>query len=122
MKGIVAQYDRTNISQNSFAVRPVEGWNGANYRTLPGSVEDPWHFGTDPEMRTLWLTDPDMAKDPAIFVRWPSRRQQNILFFQIFFILLFEGTLPSFFKDKSHKEVSRKTVRIKDFLTIFAWW
>jgi hypothetical protein len=37
-----------------------------------------------------------------------------------FCILLFEGTFTSFFYDKSQKEVTKQTVGIKVFLTIFA--
>jgi hypothetical protein len=38
---------------------------------------------------------------------------------KFFCILLFEGTFPSFFKDKKSKR-SHKTVEIKVFLTIYA--
>ncbi len=40
---------------------------------------------------------------------------------KFFHLLLFEGTLTSFFKEKKSKK-SRKTVGIKVFLTIFALW
>jgi hypothetical protein len=36
-------------------------------------------------------------------------------------LLLFDGKFPSFFKDKKPKR-SQKTVGIKVFLTVFAWW
>ncbi len=55
------------------------------------------------------------------FRQWPSRWQLKINFFPTFFcLLLFEATFTSFFiGKKSHR--SRKIVRIKVFLTIFAW-
>ncbi len=55
------------------------------------------------------------------FHHWPSRCQQKKLFIlkKFFCILLFEGTLTSFFKHKKSKR-SNKTVDIKVFLTIFA--
>ncbi len=55
------------------------------------------------------------------FRQWPSRWQLKINNFNKFFcLLLFEATLISFFKDKVIKR--SKTVPIKVFLTIFAWW
>ncbi len=69
----------------------------------------------------LWLMDPDADPDPPIFIidlqdankiRWKKI---------IFCILFFEGTLTSFFKDKKSKR-SHKTLGIKAFLTLFAWW
>jgi hypothetical protein len=39
---------------------------------------DPWDFGSDPEAHH-WLTDPDLAPDPAFFVN--KKCQQNISFF-----------------------------------------
>jgi hypothetical protein len=62
--------------------------------------------------------DPD--PDPAIFsltFKTPTKTKVN--FFLIFRLLLFEGTLTSFIKDKKSKR-GHKTVRIKVFLTIFA--
>ncbi len=56
------------------------------------------------------------------FRYWPLRRQQKTKFLnKIFCLLLFEGTFTSFFKEKKSKR-SRKTVGIKVFLTVFAWW
>ncbi len=34
------------------------------------------------------------------FFHWPSRHQQKTIFSRLFFLLLFEGTFTSFFKDK----------------------
>jgi hypothetical protein len=43
------------------------------------------------------------------FHHWPSRRQQKTNFFtKMFCILRFEGTFPSFFKEKSQKEVTKQ--------------
>ena len=41
------------------------------------------------------------------FLHWPSRGQQKTIFkTRFFYFLLFEGTFSSFFKEKSHKEVT----------------
>jgi hypothetical protein len=72
------------------------------------SVAYPRHFGVDP--------DPD----PAIFVIDLQDANKKLIFFQVFCLLLFRGTFPSFFKDKKSKR-SHKAVGIKFFLTIFAW-
>jgi hypothetical protein len=50
------------------------------------------------------------------FHYWPSRRQQKTNFEKFFCLLLFEGTFPSF------SQIKVKTVGIKVFLTVFAWW
>jgi hypothetical protein len=61
-----------------------------------------------------------MDPDPAIFIIDLQDGNKNLLFFNKFFcILLFEGTLTSFFKDKKSKR-SHKTVEIKVLLTFFA--
>ncbi len=58
---------------------------------------------TDPY---LWLMDPDPNSDPDK---------------KFFCVLLFKGTFTSFFKDKKSKRI-HKTVEMKIFFTIFAWW
>jgi hypothetical protein len=51
--------------------------------------------------------DPNADPDPAIFVG--DLQGGNKKFFSQFFcLLLFEGTITSFFKDKSHKEVTKQ--------------
>ncbi len=42
------------------------------------------------------------------FHQWPSRRQLKYFFSKFLGLLLFEGTFTSFFKDKSHKEVTKQ--------------
>jgi hypothetical protein len=62
----------------------------------------------------LWLID----SDPAIFVSdLQDGNNKKILFFGF---LLFEAILTSVFKEKVIKR--HKTVGIKVFLIIFAWW
>ncbi len=62
--------------------------------------------------------DPD--SDPYIFIIEPQDDNNKLTFCLKFsFILLFEDTLTSFFKDKKSKR-SHKTVEIKVFLTKFA--
>ncbi len=67
----------------------------------------------------LWLMDPD--PDPAIFVIDLQDPNKKANLKKVFLLLLFEYTFTSFFKDKKSKW-SHKTVGIKVFLTIFAWW
>ncbi len=67
------------------------------------SVADPWHLDVDP--------------DPAIlFIDLQDANKKLIKIF-FFCILLFEGTVTSFFKDKKPKG-RHKTVEIKVFLTM----
>jgi hypothetical protein len=64
--------------------------------------------------------DPDPDPDPAIFViDLQGANKKTNLIFKFCCLLLFEGTFPSFFKDKKSKR-SHKTVGIKVFLIIFA--
>jgi hypothetical protein len=57
-----------------------------------------------------------MDPDPAIFnIDLQSRRQQKTNLKKVFYLLLFEGTFTSFFKDKKSKR-SHKTAGIKAFL------
>ncbi len=74
--------------------------------------------GPDPIPRDLylWITDP--ALDPD---QWPSRHEPKQIFL-VFCLLLFEGIFTSFFQDRRKSYWSHKTVEIKVFLTIFAWW
>jgi hypothetical protein len=59
------------------------------------SVSDPWYFGTDPDPH-LWSVSASCS-----FRQWPTRCQQKIIFFpKCFCLLLFEGTVTSFFTDK----------------------
>jgi hypothetical protein len=58
-----------------------------------------------------------MDPDPAIFIT--DLQEANKKLKKFFCILLFEGTFPSFFKDKKSKR-SHKTVEKKVFQTIFA--
>ncbi len=64
--------------------------------------------------------DPDSDPDPAIFVIDLQDATKKLIKKKFFFLLLFEGTFTSFFKDKK-SERSHKTVGIKVFHTIFAW-
>jgi hypothetical protein len=61
--------------------------------------------------------DPD--PDLAIFVIELQNDNKKIIKTKFFCLLLFEGTFPSFFKDKKSSR-SHKTVGIKVLLTIFA--
>jgi hypothetical protein len=63
--------------------------------------------------------DPDSDPDPAIFVIDLQDATKKLIKKKFFFLLLFEGTFTSFFKDKK-SERSHKTVGIKVFHTIFA--
>jgi hypothetical protein len=64
--------------------------------------------------------DPDPDPDPTIFIIDLQEANKKLIFLKKFFCtFLFEGTFPSFFKDKKSKR-SHKTVEIKVFLTIFA--
>jgi hypothetical protein len=65
--------------------------------------------------------DLDANSDPALFVIDLQDANKNLYNKEKFFcLLLFEGIFTSFFKDKKSKS-SHKAVRIKVFLTIFAW-
>ncbi len=61
-------------------------------------VADP--FGTDPDPRVSASVDPD----PYIYLFVIDLQDSQ----QFFCLLLFEGTFTSFFKDKSHKEVTKQ--------------
>jgi hypothetical protein len=62
-----------------------------------------------------------MDPDPAIFVIDLQNASKKLIFKHNFFcLLLFEGTLTLFFKDKKSKR-SHKAVGIKVFLNFFAW-
>jgi hypothetical protein len=68
----------------------------------------------------LQLKDPDADPDPVIFIiDLQDTKIKQIFCKTVFCILLFEGTMTSFFKEKKSKR-SHKTVEIKVFLTIFA--
>ncbi len=67
----------------------------------------------------LWLMDPD--SDPVIYVIHHQGANKKLIKKKFFCLLLFEGTFASYFEDKKSKR-SRKTVGIKVFLPIFAWW
>ncbi len=71
----------------------------------------------------LWLMDPD--PDPVFgscyFRHWPSRCQQKTFFYKFRWLLLFEGTFASFFKEEESKR-SNRPVGIKVFLAISACW
>ncbi len=62
----------------------------------------------------------DLDPDPAIFVIDLQDANKKLFKKKFFCVLLFEGTFSSFFVDKKSKR-SHKVVRIKVFLTIFAW-
>ncbi len=63
-----------------------------------------------------------MDPDPDIFVNdLPKMPTRNKFFLKFFCLLLFEGTCTSFSKIRSQKEVTKKAVGIKVFLTFFAW-
>jgi hypothetical protein len=65
--------------------------------------------------------DPNPGSGSCYFRHWPSRCLQKLIFKQFFFLLLFEDTFTSFFKDKKYKR-SNKTVGFKVFLNFFACW
>jgi hypothetical protein len=50
--------------------------------------------------------DPD--PDPAIFVTDLQDANKKLIKKKFFCLLLFEGTFPLFFKDKSQKEVTKQ--------------
>jgi hypothetical protein len=60
--------------------------------------------------------DPDSDPDPSTFIIDLQDASQKL----IFCILLFEDTFTSFFFIGKKSKRSRKTVKIKVFLTIFA--
>jgi hypothetical protein len=60
-----------------------------------------------------------MDPDPSIFIIDLQDANKKQILKKVFCIVLFEGTLTSFFKDKKSKR-SHKTVEIKVFLNIFA--
>jgi hypothetical protein len=51
--------------------------------------------------------DPDLAPDPAPYVS-DLHKPKNSLRIFAYYLLLFEGTFTSLFKDKSHKEVRKQ--------------
>jgi hypothetical protein len=62
--------------------------------------------------------DPDADPDPSIFIiDLQDVNKKQIIFEKFFYILLFEGTFTSFFKDKKSKR-NNITVEIKVFLII----
>jgi hypothetical protein len=64
--------------------------------------------------------DRDSGLEPAIFIN--DLKDANKKLFENFFpILHFKDTFISFFKDKKSRR-SHKTVDIKVFPTIFAYW
>jgi len=67
------------------------------------------------------LTNGSGCRSGSCYFHHSSRRQQKIIFWKLFCLLLFEGTFTSFFKDKKLYR-SHKTVGFDVFLTIFAWW
>jgi hypothetical protein len=62
--------------------------------------------------------DPDSDPDPNIFII-DLQYTKKLIEKKISCVLLFEGNLTSFFKNKMSKR-SQKTVEIKVFLTFFA--
>ncbi len=55
-----------------------------------------------------WLMDPDPGSGSCYFRHEPSRCQQkNNFIHNFFFLLLFEGTFTSFFKDKKSKRFTK---------------
>jgi hypothetical protein len=64
--------------------------------------------------------DPDAGSDPSIFIIDLQDANKKLIFkIKFICIILFEGTLTSFYKDKKSKR-SHKTVKIKVFLNILA--
>ncbi len=85
-----------------------------------GSVADPWHFGVDPDpliYACLRLMDPDLVPDSSIFVINLQDENKKLIFKKVYFL---KEHLHHFSKIKSKR--SHKTVGIKVFLNIFAWW
>jgi hypothetical protein len=67
--------------------------------------------------------DPDADPDPTIFVIDLQDANKKLIFsksFKFFCLLLFEGTLPSFFTDKKSKR-GYKTVRTNYFCLMIGW-
>ncbi len=57
--------------------------------------------------RILWLMDPDPDSDPAIFVIDLQEVNKKKFVKKNFSLLLFEGTLTSFSKDKKSKIITK---------------
>ena len=79
----------------------------------PASVGDPWHFGTDPDPG-IPISDLRIQIRPRILLfssvtfKTPTRKLYFKSFFAYYLPVLLEGTFTSFFKDKSHKEVTKQ--------------
>jgi hypothetical protein len=71
----------------------------------------------------IWLMDPDADPDPAIFMNDLQDSNKKTIKKLFFCIILFEGTVTKFFKDKkskrSHKIV--EIIEIKVFSYYFCW-
>ncbi len=89
---------------------------------LRTSVPDPWHFGVDPDPR-IHSSDKWMRIRILLFssLTFKTPTKTNLNKVLLLSKVLFECTFASFFKDKKSKR-SHKTVGIKVFRTIFAWW
>ena len=53
--------------------------------------------------------DPDQDSDPAIFEINLQDANKQLIFLEVFCLLLFEGTFTSFLKINSQKEVTKKS-------------
>ncbi len=95
-----------------------------NNITLATSVVEPWHFGTDPDLR---LSASDQWIRILLFSSLTFNTLTKNYYFVVFLLIIFSAYyslkvhLHHFSEIKSHKEVTKK-VGIKVFLTNFAWW
>ncbi len=83
---VASKWGKTKVHSNYQCCGSMTFWCGS------GSV--------DP---CLWLVDPDLLFSSLTF----KIANKNNFFFLIFFLLLFEGTFTSFFKDKKSKRVTK---------------
>jgi hypothetical protein len=53
---------------------------------------------------------PKLAPGPAIFVTdlQDANKKLPVFFSKFFYLLIYEGTFTSFFKTKSHKEITKQ--------------
>ncbi len=91
----------------------IEG-SGSGSRSESGSTPKCLGSGT-------WSLTYGTGSGSCYFHHWPWDANKKLIYLKkFFFILLFEGTFTSFFKDKKSKR-SHKTVKTKVFLTIFCF-
>jgi hypothetical protein len=104
---------------NLFQIRdPVPGVKKApDPRSWSGSATlgDPWHFGADPDPR-IRISDWWIRIRILLFSSVTFKMATKTKFiFKALWLLLYEGTFTSFFKDKKSKR-SQKTVGIRFYI------